>query len=255
MRPSPLRHPLALLRQVIGTSQKELADVLGKSAATVQAIELRKLALSEDLAAKIENETGVSADWLLAGDVTRPIENSSGAIYLKDDYELARAKRSKPAAHIDEADMDMCHLVGLLNGERLGQVFAAAMRAKPSKFQVAMFLADRWLQEMEQKFGKPGDDYLEYRSRVTVSRSDAEGLIGQISGPIPRSASARGFCQWFAHSINSKSPLFLSNYRRSLAEKYGRAFADKVFDDVPARKGSTGKKRKKKAAESSKSPV
>ena len=76
--------------------------------------------------------------------------------------------------------MEMCHASGILNGERLACVFAAAMRAKPSKFQVAMFLAHKWLEEMEQKFGKPGDDYLEYRSRVTVSTEDPEGFTRQI---------------------------------------------------------------------------
>ena len=40
-----------------------------KSTATIQAIELGKLKLSEELAIKISLETGVSAKWLLAGDV------------------------------------------------------------------------------------------------------------------------------------------------------------------------------------------
>jgi transcriptional regulator with XRE-family HTH domain len=72
MRPSPLRHPLAVLRQIIGISQKELANLVGKSAATVQAIELGKLALSEELARKISLETGISMKWLLDGDPSGP---------------------------------------------------------------------------------------------------------------------------------------------------------------------------------------
>ena len=180
MRPSPFRHPLAVLRQTIGISQKELADIIGRSTSAIQAIELRKLNLSEDLAAKIENETGASADWLLAGDVNRPIENSLGASYLKEDYELARAKRSKLPAHVDATTMEMCHASGLICGERLARVFAAATRAEPSKFQVAMFLAWKWIDEMEQKFGEPDEDYLEYRSRLRVSTEDARGFTREL---------------------------------------------------------------------------
>jgi transcriptional regulator with XRE-family HTH domain len=237
MRPSPLRHPLAVLRQIVGITQKELANLVGKSAATVQAIELGKLALSEELAAKIENQTGVSSDWLLDGDVTRPIENALGASYLKDDYELARAKSSKLPAHVDETSMEMCHVAGLLNGERLGRILAAAARVEPSKFQVAMFLANQWLEEMEQKFGKPSDDYLEYRSRVTVSRKRADGTVAEIGSPVSPSASA----------------VHLSNFLRSLVETEGQEVADMVAADIKQRKNSTGKR--KRAAGSSKPPA
>jgi transcriptional regulator with XRE-family HTH domain len=237
MRSSALRHPLAVLRQIVGITQKELANLVGKSAATVQAIELGKLALSEELAAKIENQTGVSSDWLLDGDVTRPIENALGASYLKDDYELARAKNSKLPAAVDETSMEMCHVAGLLNGERLGHIFAAAMGAKPSKFHVLMFLAHQWLEEMEQKFGKPSDDYLEYRSRVTVSRKRADGIVAEIGSPVSPSASA----------------LHLSNFLRSYAEKHGQALADEIAAGHKERKNSTGKR--KKALGSSKPPA
>ena len=237
MRPSPLRHPVAVLRNLIGLGQKELAQLVGKSASTIQAIELGKLRLSEELAAKIEQETGVSSDWLLAGDVNRPIENAIGASYLKDDYELARAKGSKLPAHIDETSMEMCHVAGLLNGERLAKIFAAAASADPSRFQVAMFLANKWLEEMEEKFGEAGDDYSEYRSRVTVARKDAEGIIGEIHGPIAPSAFG----------------LSLSNFIRSLREKHGQAVADDIIRDIEERKSSSGKR--KKASGSSKSPL
>ena len=45
MRPSPLRHPLAVLRQIIGLTQKDFAKLVGKSTTTIQAIELGKLQL------------------------------------------------------------------------------------------------------------------------------------------------------------------------------------------------------------------
>ena len=211
--------------------------MIGRSTSAVQAIELGKLVLSQDLAAKIEDETGVNAGWLLDGDVNRPIENRAGASYREDDFELARARKSKLPAHIDETSMEMCHVAGLLNGERLGRVFAAAVRAKPSKFQVAMFLANQWLEEMEQKFGEPSDDYLEYRIRVTVSRTDNEGHISDIHAPMmtPRVAA-----------------LHEANFLRSLTEKHGQDYADKIAATFSGGKNSNRKR--KKAGESSKTP-
>ena len=164
--------------------------------------------------------------------------NSSRAMFSGGNYELARAKRSKLPAHVDATTMEMCHASGILNGERLACVFAAAMRAKPSKFQVAMFLAHKWLEEMEQKFGKPGDDYLEYRSRVTVSTEDPEGFTRQIHPPFVSP---------------SASELDRSNFLRSIAETEGQELADQLAANDAARKSST--KKRKKAAGSSKSPV
>ena len=65
MRPSPLRHPLAVLRYIIGLGQQDLADLCGCSRPTIQAVELLKLRLSKNLAIKIADATGVNVAWLL----------------------------------------------------------------------------------------------------------------------------------------------------------------------------------------------
>lgn len=72
MRPSSLRHTLAVLRITIGLTQKELANILKCSAPTIQAIELGRLKLSEGLAFKVSQETGCSLQWLLDNDVSKP---------------------------------------------------------------------------------------------------------------------------------------------------------------------------------------
>ena len=59
MRPSPQRHTLAVLRTLIGLTQKEMAQLLDCSTPTIQAIELGKLKLSLDLAQRVQFQTGV----------------------------------------------------------------------------------------------------------------------------------------------------------------------------------------------------
>ena len=69
MRNYAPRHTLAVLRGIIGHSQQELADLVGRSPRTIQAIEIGRLPLSEDLAVRVSHETGVSMQWLLGGDL------------------------------------------------------------------------------------------------------------------------------------------------------------------------------------------
>ena len=100
MRPSPLRHTLAVLRKTIGFTQKEMADLMGRSARTVQAIELGQLRLTQELALKLEHETGVEVAWLLADQPDVPPRRGASAYGLKyvcsdpyslRDYEFHRA--------------------------------------------------------------------------------------------------------------------------------------------------------------------
>jgi transcriptional regulator with XRE-family HTH domain len=105
MRPSACKQPLAVLRKIIGYRQKEMADLIGCSVATIQSIELgpKRMALSERLAERIEMETGVSIEWLLSGDPLEPIEDVQGRVYSRKTFELyQRLKISS-----DGADDDM----------------------------------------------------------------------------------------------------------------------------------------------------
>lgn len=66
-------HVLALVRTSLNLKQSELAELAHCSRATVQSIELNRLALSESLAARISAATGVDLDWLRANDLSRPV--------------------------------------------------------------------------------------------------------------------------------------------------------------------------------------
>lgn len=99
MRTAPIRHPVAVLRQITGLSQKDLADLVGRKPRSIQSVELMTLRLSEGLANDIARETGVPLDWLLNGDVSKQptadpeICGKNGMPYTRETYELARAKR------------------------------------------------------------------------------------------------------------------------------------------------------------------
>jgi transcriptional regulator with XRE-family HTH domain len=89
------RHVLANARIEVGLSQVELADLLGCSTATVQRIEQGTLALSEELALKVQEALDISAAWLLANDPARSPITPGGGLWNRFNYEFARASQPK----------------------------------------------------------------------------------------------------------------------------------------------------------------
>ena len=110
MRPSPLRHTLAILRTTIGLTQKELADMVGRAARSIQSIELGHLPLSEELALRIAQETGVDESWLLQGDTSLPPRRGAALLafardrgpYTRENFEWQRAFNEAPTASQSE---------------------------------------------------------------------------------------------------------------------------------------------------------
>ncbi|MEX0324051.1 MAG: helix-turn-helix domain-containing protein [Puniceicoccaceae bacterium] len=72
MRKSSERHPLAVLRRIIGLSQQEFAQYIGMGESTIAKIESLKLELSIENAMMIARNTGCSSTWLMTGDPKAP---------------------------------------------------------------------------------------------------------------------------------------------------------------------------------------
>jgi transcriptional regulator with XRE-family HTH domain len=87
MKPNPLRTTISVVRNEIGVTQQEFADLISKSRMTIQSLELGKLALSEKLALLISAKTGVSASWLLGNDPASPIVDMDGRPWTKESFE------------------------------------------------------------------------------------------------------------------------------------------------------------------------
>jgi transcriptional regulator with XRE-family HTH domain len=95
MRNSPLRHNLARLRLFLGLGQKEMADLADCSTRAIQSVELGTLALSESLARKISNATGIDAGWLLENNLKAPLITDHGyqEPFTVEDYNQRRSDR------------------------------------------------------------------------------------------------------------------------------------------------------------------
>lgn len=67
------RHNLARIRKQLKLTQGDVAKLVGCSPATIKAVEIGKLALSEGLASRISQVIGVDKDWLLENDLNGPL--------------------------------------------------------------------------------------------------------------------------------------------------------------------------------------
>ena len=117
MQRSPLRHPVAIVRQVIGLGQKELATLVGRSPRTIKAVELGQLKLGSDLADALARETGASLEWLIRGDVQQPAVNADGHTYSKADFDAAQGRKllgwkEQEVKSLEGSFVQAFHLVG-----------------------------------------------------------------------------------------------------------------------------------------------
>jgi transcriptional regulator with XRE-family HTH domain len=88
------RHVLAKVRRALGNiSQRELADYVGCSVDTIRSIEQDRLKLPKRLAWRISDAIGISYDWLLDNDLSRPPVNQAGQPYSRDDLIIAQDER------------------------------------------------------------------------------------------------------------------------------------------------------------------
>ncbi len=109
MRISPQRHTLAVLRTVIGITQKEMAGILECSVPTVQAIELGKLKMSLKLAGNLFNQTSVNLDWLMNDDVTKPPTDFQDRPYTRQTFEQTQAMLFAPPQDSSDVRRGLCY--------------------------------------------------------------------------------------------------------------------------------------------------
>lgn len=87
---------LALLRKVLGLTQKQLCDYVECPIHWIKAIEAQRIRMSEDLARKISWQTGVDRRWLRQNDAKAPLINARGRPYSIADFRNAQAFLPSP---------------------------------------------------------------------------------------------------------------------------------------------------------------
>jgi DNA-binding XRE family transcriptional regulator len=165
MRVSPRSHTLAVLRILVGLTQKEMAAVLHCSAPTVQAIELGRLKMSEKLAGLASLKTGINLAWLLENDVTKPPMDINGRPYTKTTFEEFQA-----IADIKK-DPQMENEVALFSRDQIvGRLHALLLRAYLNNdTDLCAYKLSKAFDELEKQFQVTAADRKTVSSAVPVS--------------------------------------------------------------------------------------
>jgi transcriptional regulator with XRE-family HTH domain len=170
------RHVLTTIRNEIGVSQSEFAAMLGCTRSTVASLEMAsgRLELSQGLAQKISDQTGVAVGWLLANNLEAPPVRPDGTRWKPEDFDLAQARKRSGA--LDKVRPAYVLTMFRLAVQRLAGVFLSAFRS--GKFQLLDYKTSKLLEELESEFG----------SETSV---DAKGKDGSTVSPQPPGTTDR----------------------------------------------------------------
>jgi transcriptional regulator with XRE-family HTH domain len=148
MRTSTRKTTTAILREILGIKDFEMAGILDRSIHTIHSLESGRLKLSLELATKIFHETGISLDWLLKGDPGAPPMSGRGERYTKELFERAQAEKmyyDRPHPFFQKTDaLDCCaRLAGVLKNA-----------SDHGKYYMAKYKLRGALSALEKEFGQ-----------------------------------------------------------------------------------------------------
>ena len=200
MRRSPQSHTLAVLRVMLGLGQKEMAEILERSKPTVQAIELGKLRLTEELAQRASAKTGISLEWLLDNDVNKPPVSTDGGDYTREvfeNYQAASAMKKGPV--IGSLAAAHAHRI---NVRRLSSLIFCAYKNRD--VELCAYKLAKVFDDLEKRFGvtdkdrefvkapkpkknqnvEPADDLIGFYTAVKIEENK-HGKLEIFTGRIP----------------------------------------------------------------------
>ena len=152
MRHSLEKHNVARLRTLLNKHEKfdqqRFAKLIGCGLSTLQQIETgtKRFKLSEQLAHRIHDETGVDVGLLLSNNLKAPIVNFVGAPYKFEDYERAQASKT-PAEYMEVLSVDFA---AAFYGELRAMLSSAAKRGRA---EIALYRIAKVLENCRREFG------------------------------------------------------------------------------------------------------
>ncbi len=149
MRHSSEKHNVARLRVVLGEKQDAFAKLIGCSVQAVQSIETGRLKLSEEMARRISDATGVHLRWLLDNDLDAEIVGSpDGRPFTKSDFEHRQALKKIGSNEF------MQFMIGDYAAAFYGQIRAMLSSAvKRDSAEIATWKVAKFLDDCRNEFG------------------------------------------------------------------------------------------------------
>jgi transcriptional regulator with XRE-family HTH domain len=139
------KHVITELREIIGLTQTQFGELIGRSLPVIQSIEIGRQRLNEEIAQEVWRQTGVNKKWLLENDASKPIRNSAGALYTLADFDLVQS-------FLSQSPDDFMGEKRRLH-ERLSELFAMGELAlSKGDWRLFMFKLRKAVEVMAQSF-------------------------------------------------------------------------------------------------------
>jgi transcriptional regulator with XRE-family HTH domain len=133
---------LVTLREICGLTQRELADLAGRSVHTIRSIEQGKHPLGEKLAAAISARAGVSMQWLLDDTQAGAPIDDAGEPLTRDRFE------SRVGGSL--ASLSLPRKIGMIWEQLVKEALHGHSTA------LAMYRVMKAIDEFEREFSPPG---------------------------------------------------------------------------------------------------
>lgn len=173
MRTSSRKTTTAVLREILGIKDFEMAGILDRKVHTIHSLESGRLKLSQELATKMFHETGISLDWLLNGDPAAPPVSGRGEPYTRVKFEQAQAEK----IHYDQPHPVFRNNNALGFCARLIAILESASARK--NYHMALYKVHTALDSLQGEFGMDESLY-QYAGRHHVNNSMAVMLLKGI---------------------------------------------------------------------------
>jgi hypothetical protein len=155
---STLKTTAAVLRKI--TEEKDSVwaeDILGKSVHTIRHLEAGTLKLSGAMAAKMNQETGISIQWLMDGNPTAPPISVDGRPYTKKIYDEVQAREKYRKKYLTTVQ-DFA--VKQRAQEFFRAICAILVNANRNRnYYLADYRTVKAIQELRDEFGEAQDLY------------------------------------------------------------------------------------------------
>lgn len=166
MRLSSKRTTTAILRSIIGIKDFEMAEILKCSTATIHSLESGRLKVSEGMAKRLYDETNISPEWILAGDVTAAPVSARGEPYTAEMFHRAQSAEERNAFNAPHSHFLLGDALGFC--AQLTAILSSARNRKEYSF--ASYRVGKAIAALRNEFGQDTDLYAEIGKGVNLTQ-------------------------------------------------------------------------------------
>jgi transcriptional regulator with XRE-family HTH domain len=207
MRTSTRKTTIAVLREILGIKDFEMAEILKRTVHTIHSLESGRLKLSPELATKMFHETGISLDWLLDEEPNAPPISGRGEPYTKEIFEKAQAEK----IYYDQPNPVFRNTYALGFCARLIAILESASSHK--NYHMALYKVHSALDSLQGEFGMDENLY-QYTGPNHVNNGMAVPLLKGILAREKQLEDRSKRVQRLAAAKPEKKPLSKKKRRR-----------------------------------------